>query len=97
MQTTIQSSDYYSILLIPPLEIKWNVLINDIRRKGFTYQQQYDILGKPQSTFSQWISGSDPRFSSGCALLILHQKVCGEELTRKRIAEAHLDLPPTIT
>jgi hypothetical protein len=92
MQTTLQTSDYQQVLSVDvyPLEVDWPLLIDDITRHGVTPSRQADMLGKGWSTFQRWLHGTEPRFRHGHALLILHQKICGPELTLQRFSQMNL-------
>ena len=89
MKSTIDSTDYTQILDIDvfPLEVNWATLIDDITRRGYTPARQAAMLGKGWSTFQRWLNGTEPRFAHGHALLILHQKICGPELTCERFRQ----------
>lgn len=92
VNATISSSDYQQILQIDvfPLEVSWTTLIDDMTRKGYTPTRQAAMLGKGWSTFQRWLNGTEPRFRHGHALLVLHQKICGPELTKLRFTQMSL-------
>ena len=91
MQTTASSSDYLFILSIDvfPINPDWSVIIADMKEMGLSYSRQARAIGKEQSGVQCYYQeGVPPRFPEAHALLILHSKICGIELTRKRLEEA---------
>jgi hypothetical protein len=90
MQSTMSSSDYAFILNIDvfPISPDWKVLMDDIKGRGLSYSRQALSIGLQWSTVQVWHHGGGPTFANGHALLILHSKICGIELTKKRLDEA---------
>ena len=92
LSTTIGSSDYLHVLTLNvyPKEIDWAVISDDIKGSGLCYFRQAIALGKEWSTLQKWRNGAQPRFCDGHALLMLHTKICGEELTKKRLGDSRM-------
>ncbi len=67
--------------------INWRQIAEDIRNAGLPFHQQAFSLGREWSTYQRWRSGSEPKFSDGQALLVLHTHFCGSELTQTRLKE----------
>jgi hypothetical protein len=90
MRSTAGSSDYTHILTfrITPLNVNWVTLIHDMKERGISFLKQSESIGEEWPTFQRWLRGGGTRFHNGHALLILHSKVCGIELTQKRIMES---------
>lgn len=89
MRTTIGTTDYLHILTfnISPLKIDWKILAEDIKATGMSLPNQAHAVGKEWSTFQAWLSGCQPRFMEGHAMLILHAQRCGVEWTEYRMKE----------
>jgi len=91
MRSTIGSSDYQHILTIDicPLRVNWSQVILDMKSAGKPYIRQALDIGLEASTLRRWLEGTaEPGFSNGHALLILHSKVCGIEMTQMRLLES---------
>lgn len=80
----IPTEDVYTI------QLDWAQITRDIKAAGVPYTQQAFALGKQFSTLQTWMQGGEPEFRNGCALLVLHRKVCGPQLTLKRLMEGKL-------
>ena len=66
--------------------IQWEALILELGRNGWCKTDIARALAVPLTTVASWKSGNhEPRYSSGEALLLLHQAVFGEEYTKNRI------------
>jgi hypothetical protein len=72
---------------IYPRILDWAQIMRDIA-DHISYTQVANILGVGWSTVQRWRTGSEPRHSMGSALLMVHAKYCGSDLTRQRVAEA---------
>ena len=71
-----------------PRVINWGDIMEDIATNGMTYSDVSKCLGIAGATIQGWRTGSEPRHSSGGALLLVHARICGRELTKLRVAEA---------
>jgi hypothetical protein len=69
-------------------EIDWVQIIEDIKDHGCVYFDICRQLGVGWSTLQGWRKGSEPRFSTGSGLLMMHAKICGTRLTKQRVDEA---------
>ena len=66
--------------------IQWEALILELGRNGWCKTDIARALALPLTTIASWESGNhEPRYSSGEALLLLHQAVFSEEYTKNRI------------
>ena len=66
--------------------IQWDALILELGTAGWGKTDIARALALPLTTIASWESGNhEPRYSSGEALLLLHQAVFGEEYTKNRI------------
>jgi hypothetical protein len=70
-----------------PRVLNWAQIMRDIADNGLTYSSVSKTLGVGWSTVSRWRTGSEPQHSIGCAILLLHAKYCGQDLTRQRVSE----------
>ena len=89
MRVTASTTDYQFIVDfdIYPVHIHWSTIISDIADAGVIPYHQAQSINVSWSTFQRWKNGSTPAFDTGHALLILHSKTCGIELTQKRLEE----------
>jgi hypothetical protein len=69
------------------LKIDWKTIIEDMKHRDYPYSKQAEAIGRGWSSFQGIMRGCSPRFADGHALLILHAKVCGTQLTEKRFIE----------
>ena len=74
-----------------PRIIDWTSIVSDMYTKGVSYWDMCLALDIPWSTFSNYRKGSEPKHSTGSAILLMHSKVCGIDLTKQRIAEASVN------
>jgi len=66
--------------------IQWDALILELGTAGWGKTDIARALAVPLTTIASWESGNhEPRYSSGEALLRLHQAVFGSEYTKNRI------------
>ena len=66
--------------------IRWEALIIELDGAGWCKTDIARALALPLTTIASWESGNhEPRYSSGEALILLHQAVFGEEYTKNRI------------
>ena len=66
--------------------IRWDALIIELDGAGWCKTDIARALALPLTTIASWESGNhEPRYSSGEALLLLHQAVFGSEYTKNRI------------
>ncbi len=66
--------------------IRWDALIIELGKAGWCKTDIARALAVPLTTIASWESGNhEPRYSSGEALLLLHQAVFGSEYTKNRI------------
>lgn len=66
--------------------IRWDALIIELGKAGWRKTDIARALAVPLTTIASWESGNhEPRYSSGEALLLLHQAVFSEEYTKNRI------------
>ncbi len=72
---------------INPKRLDWRRIISDLKSRGVSIYQAAKILGKPETTVQSWWVGHEPSHSNGAAVLLLHSKICGEELTKIRCNE----------
>jgi len=84
MSVRINEIDDY----VYPREIDWAQITLDISQHGMTYSGISKCLGVGWSTVQRWRKGAEPRTSFGNALLLVHARTCGGELTRQRVGEA---------
>lgn len=75
---------------IYPRTVDWVRVLEDLPEHGMTYSAACRQLGVAWSTLTKWRHGSEPGWSKGSAVLQLHAKVCGAELTKQRIQEASI-------
>jgi len=88
LSTKANSSDYewiVSSMMIEPVQVNWALLIQDMRERQISINQQAEILDTTYSKLQRYWKGSEPGFSTGHALLILHSKICGLPLTQERL------------
>lgn len=71
--------------------IDWAVIVFDIKAAlGMERNAEVaEIVNVPASTVQTWIDrGTSPRYATGAMLLELHARACGEDKTKKRVAES---------
>jgi len=86
--TTANSSDYewiISSIAIEPANMNWALLIEDMRSREIPIGKQAEMLNTSYSTLQRYWQGSEPGFSTGHAILILHSKICGINITQQRL------------
>lgn len=79
MPLTLSSSDY-----VHQKKVDWPAVIEDLRARGLTITKIAACLGLNRTTVSEWRLNHEPNFASGAALLELHSRYCGEDLTKLR-------------
>ncbi len=67
--------------------LDWRRIIDDLKERGCTVYQAAKILGRPETTVQSWRQDHEPSYSNGASVLLLHSKLCGEELTKIRCNE----------
>lgn len=72
---------------INAVRLDWPRILQDMKDRGTSIYQAAKILGRPETTVQSWCKGHEPSYSNGAAILLLHSKVCGEELTKNRCNE----------
>jgi hypothetical protein len=75
---------------IYPKRLDWRRILEDMRERGTSIYQAAKILGKPETTVQSWYRlkyPSEPSYSHGAAVLLLHARICGEDLTKRRCNE----------
>lgn len=72
---------------IYPKRLDWKRILEDLKERGTSIYQAAKILGRPETTVQSWVKGHEPSYSNGASVLLLHSKVCGEELTKIRCNE----------
>ncbi len=82
------STHKYQVLYIYPRRVDFQQLIEDIVGTGMSYFGIARAMGVSWSTLQKWRKGSEPRHSTGSALLGLHRQICGTEINQQRITEA---------
>ncbi len=90
MQSIVSSSDYvmYVSVDVQTVDINWRDIIEDnYNIGGLPYTHQALAIGKEWSTLQRWLHGSQPSFAAGMALLALHSRQCGHEMTLQRLRE----------
>jgi len=88
LNTTANSSDYewiISSIAREPANMNWALLIQDMRERKVSINQQAEILDTTYSKIQRYWQGSEPGFSTGHAILILHSKICGINITQQRL------------
>ncbi len=82
--STLASSDYIYRTILP-----WQDIFDDLRKAGCPPYKVAIIVGYGWSTLQRWVyDGVEPRESAARAILTLHTRYCGEEITRQRSQEA---------
>jgi hypothetical protein len=81
--SAIKSTDY-----LYPGVVDWRQVFRDLADHGCAGMKAAHLLGESQSTLWRWAHGVEPRFSKASAVLLLHTRYCGLELTRQRLAES---------
>jgi len=71
-----------------PRVLNWSQIMHDIADNGCSYSEVSKILGVGWSTVQRWRTGSEPGHSIGTALLMIHAKYAGQDLTKQRVSEA---------
>lgn len=86
LRATISSSDY-----IYPTMLPWRTIFNDLASARCSPYRVACLIGYSWSTVQRWYyDGVEPRESAARAILELHKRFCGEELTEKRKQEVDL-------
>jgi hypothetical protein len=67
--------------------VRWETLIRDMMTSGMSPCAIAHALAVPPSSPYNWLKGTEPRYSHGEAILLLHSKVFGMEFSRNRIRE----------
>lgn len=75
-----------------PAKVDWAQILHDLRIANLTGYQVALMLGMEWSTVQRWQEGSEPRHSTGVALLELHRLYCSPAATQKRQSEASVKL-----
>ena len=65
----------------------WGQLIADLVEAGYSQLAIAHALNVPPTSLQNWKNGSEPRYSHGEALLLLHSRVFTPERTRNSINE----------
>ena len=71
-----------------PRVLDWSNIMADIADNGCSYSDVSKILGVGWPTVQRWRTGSEPGHSKGTALLLIHARYCGQDLTKQRVSEA---------
>lgn len=83
LRATISSSDY-----VYPTVLPWRTIFDDLWDAGCSPYRVANLIGYGWSTVQRWYyDGVEPRESAARAILELHKRFCGEELTKKRIQD----------
>ena len=86
LRATLSSSDY-----VYPTVLPWRTIFDDLSRAGQTPYRVANLIGYSWSTVQRWYyDGVEPRESAARAILELHKRFCGEELTDRRKQEVDL-------
>ena len=83
--STSEIDDY-----VYPRVINWAQITKDIADHGMPYSSISRCMGVGWSTLQKWRKGSEPSVSFGTALLLIHARQCGGELTEQRVSEAEI-------
>lgn len=84
MSTTLSSSDY-----VYPTVLPWADIFSDLTGAGCSPYRVSTLIGESWSTVQRWVPGDiEPRDSRSRAILELHSRYCGVELTLQRLMEA---------
>jgi hypothetical protein len=68
--------------------LPWRKIFDDMKDRGCAYSRQASMIGLEWSSYQRFVKdGVEPRHSIGAAILELHTKLCGAELTRLRQTE----------
>lgn len=71
-----------------PSDLDWPTVMGDMSARGMTYYAQARAIGVRHSTYDHWRRfRGKPQHAYGEAILELHAKVCGHELTILRRQE----------
>ena len=68
--------------------VDWREVLRDLASAGVSRYQVAEILETEPSTVQRWAEGSEPRHSTGMAILTIHARFCGETITQLRLDEA---------
>lgn len=71
-----------------PKKLPWDEIFHDINRAGISPYQTSILIGESWSSTQRWARGTEPKHSIGIAILEVHSRYCGIELTEQRISEA---------
>lgn len=72
---------------IYPPKINWAQIMADLKDAGCSVYGVAGIIGAAYCTAQNWSKGGEPGHGYGEALLRLHSRVCGDELTKRRCNE----------
>lgn len=65
---------------------QWKEIYQDLRNVGCNESQLAYLLNKERSTVQYWFERcAEPKYSEGCAIIAIHTKYCGEQLTKIRL------------
>lgn len=71
-----------------PKVLPWEQIFNDLIRNGCTQSMLANLMGVKVSTLQRWCNGTEPKHGIGEAIIVIHRRYCGVELTERRITEA---------
>lgn len=84
MPITLPSSDRIDLTIRP-----WKEIFQDLNTSGCSISMISEIIGKKQSTVWYWANNStDLPDSAARAVLTLHLRYCGHEVTAMRLNES---------
>ena len=69
--------------------INWDQIFRDINRTGICNARLCQLIGKRYSSLQRWLEGTEPKEHVARAILTIHARYCGENLTRQRIEESY--------
>jgi len=75
----------YSDYVFPKV-LPWETILEDLKKTGYNAYQVSILVGAKWSSF-QNVVNVEPRDSMARAILKIHSRYCGEELTIQRISE----------
>lgn len=87
MSACLSSSDHRYLFSVTTVKVDWLTIAKDINERGMPFTHQANAIGKSWSTMQEWLNGCQPSFPYGHAFLVLHAKVCGADMTLKRLSE----------
>ncbi len=78
--------------------INWPTIFRDMRAQGVKYSHQAELCGIAWGTYNEYrLRGAEPKHSVGQAILLLHRRTCGIQLSEKRLLESEIVDNPTVT